>query len=174
MAFMESPNVQVVGDPTTSPDRSDFYDTKPSDWVLPKAQLPPKKVLEPVQTFVANAIQEQEQEKEGALPTRTYRALVDAFRLQKDREMLQNILLALRTASNGNTLILLTKPKHARLMHNIVRLDPFDVSPNDYTLADAHLNLLMAIVSAKVVLVVPIMTSLWKMATAKSYPPIEM
>ncbi|KAL7576653.1 hypothetical protein ACA910_005586 [Epithemia clementina (nom. ined.)] len=170
------------------------------DWTLPKVVLPPKQVFDPVQTFVANAMQEQEKEAEGAPPTRAYRALVDALRLPKDREMLCHILLALRT---GHTLILLTKPKHARLLHNLVRLNPFTVgipmgnpSPSennnkknddknggtnnkdddtDFRLADAHLNLLMAIVSAKSVLVVPIMISLWKMVTTVSVEPsLEM
>ena len=149
-------------------EEANSFGSEPFDMQLPKDPLPPPEIFDPVQKFVANAIEGQEKEKEGAPPTRTYRALVDAFRFQKDREMLRNIILALRTSANGNTLILVTRPKHARLMHNIVRLNPF-ASPSsseiDYSLADAHLNLLMAIVSAKSVFVVPVMLSLWKMVT---------
>lgn len=159
------------------------------DWTqLPKVSLPPKEVFDPVQTFVANAIEEQDKENEGASPRKAYGALVDAFRFQKDPEMLGHIILALRTAANGNTLILVTKPKHARLMHNIVRLNPFTAAAKRkspprgggggggaYALADAHLNLLMAIVSANSVFVIPIMLSLWKMITScKDEPSWEM
>jgi len=161
--------------------------SQPSDatellrYVLPKCEMPNRKDYEPVETFVGNAVQEQHEKKDDNLPLKAYKGIVDAIRFKNDPVMLQRLLLALRTAGNGSTLHLLTSSssQHARLIHNIVRLNAFELPKTlvhttaeqggteqvDYSLADAHLHLLMALVSANSVFLVPTMTALWKLLT---------
>jgi RNA polymerase I-specific transcription initiation factor RRN3 len=148
-------------------------------FVLQKCQLPPRKEFEPVETFVANAVKEQHEQKDDNSLMKSYKGIIDAIRFKNDPVMLQRLLLALRTAGNGSTLHLLASSasKHSRLIHNIVRLNPFelpttDVGPDqgteqsvDYALADAQLHLMLALVSANSVFLVPTMTSLWKILT---------
>lgn len=160
-------------------------------FVLSKCQLPPRKEFEPVETFVANAVREQHELNSDNLPIKSYKGIIDAIRFKNDPVMLQRLLLALRTAGNGSTLHLLasSSSKHARLIHNIVRLNPFDIpvptpttavgadasdqgSNNksqsvEYDLADAQFHLMMALVSANSVFLVPIMFSLWKILTSQ-------
>jgi hypothetical protein len=152
-------------------------------FVLSKCQLPPRKEFEPVETFVANAVREQHELSSDNLPIKSYKGIIDAIRFKNDPIMLQRLLLALRTAGNGSTLHLLasSSSKHARLIHNIVRLNPFDIPTTtvgadqgtqqsqsvDYALVDAQLHLMMALVSANSVFLVPTMTSLWKILTSQ-------
>jgi RNA polymerase I-specific transcription initiation factor RRN3 len=157
-------------------------------FVLSKCQLPPQKEFEPVETFVANAVREQHQLNSDNLPIKSYKGIIDAIRFKNDPVMLQRLLLALRTAGNGSTLHLLasSSSRHARLIHNIVRLNPFDIPTTavgadqgtqasvDYDLADAQLHLMMALVSANSVFLVPTMTSLWKILTFQvQHAPVE-
>jgi hypothetical protein len=161
-------------------------------FVLSKCQLPSRKEFEPVETFVANAVKEQHQLNSDNVPIKSYKGIIDAIRFKNDPVMLQRLLLALRTAGNGSTLQFLasSSSKHARLIHNIVRLNPFDTpkpttavgadqgtqqSPTvNYDMADAHLHLMMALVSANSVFLVPTMTSLWKILTSQQDAPVEM
>jgi hypothetical protein len=161
-------------------------------FILTKCQLPPRKEFEPVETFVANAVSEQHQLNSDNVPIKSYKGIIDAIRFKNDPVMLQRLLLALRTAGNGSTLQFLasSSSKHARLIHNIVRLNPFDTptptttvsadqgtqqSPSvNYDLADAHLHLMMALVSANSVFLVPTMTSLWKILTSQQDASVEM
>jgi RNA polymerase I-specific transcription initiation factor RRN3 len=166
---------------TVSPEQDDAL-----RFVLSKCQLPSRKEFEPVETFVANAVREQHEHN-------SYKGILDAIRFKNDPVMLQRLLLALRTAGNGSTLQFLASSasKHARLIHNIVRLNPFGIqTPTttvgadqgtqqsqsvNYDLADAYLHLMMALVSANSVFLVPTMTSLWKFLTSQvEDAPVEM
>jgi RNA polymerase I-specific transcription initiation factor RRN3 len=151
-----------------------------SRFILSKCQLPSRKEFEPVETFVANAVREQHELNSDNLPIKSYKGIIDAIRFKNDPVMLQRLLLALRTAGNGSTLHLLasSSSKHAKLIHNIVRLNPFNITTTDvgadYNLADAHLHLMMALVSANSTFLVPTMTSLWKILTAQvQHAPVE-
>lgn len=149
-----------------------------SRFALPKCELPPQKDMEVVSLFVSKAVREQHQNTdELSVPVEGYRAIGDAIRLQKDLSLLRKVLIALRTSA----LQYLTADttKHARLIHLIVRFvpfpnstmktmlnsDPLDETVDDFDLADAHLNLLTALVTANSLYVVPAMTALWKMLT---------
>jgi RNA polymerase I-specific transcription initiation factor RRN3 len=155
-------------------------------FVLSKCQLPPRKEFEPVETFVANAVKEQHEFKSDNVPVKSYKGILDAIRFKNDPVMLQRLLLALRTAGNGSTLQFLASSasKHARLIHNIVRLNPFllpePTTPVDadqgtqpsqsavnYDLPDAYLHLMMALVSANSLFLVPTMSSLWNFLTSQ-------
>lgn len=145
-------------------------------FLLPRCDLPPRNELEPVEIFVAKAVKEQHQLQETQIQV-NYRAILEAFRFKNDLLMLRKLLIALRTS--GSTLNLLTSDsnKHARLIHQILRLLPFaadtvvnaadvrrPLSPNcDAALADAQFHLIQALVSANSVFLVPAMTALWKM-----------
>jgi RNA polymerase I-specific transcription initiation factor RRN3 len=88
--------------------------------------------------------------------------------------MLFKVLLALRTT--GSTLYQLTSSsqRHAHLLHLLFRLDPFLPCEQqngklqdlilDYSLADAHLHLILALVSANSVFLIPGMNALWRLA----------
>jgi RNA polymerase I-specific transcription initiation factor RRN3 len=167
-------------------------------FVLSKCQLPPRKEFEPVETFVANAVKEQHEFKSDNVPVQSYKGILDAIRFKNDPVMLQRLLLALRTAGNGTTLQFLASSasKHARLIHNIVRLNPFlvpattptttvgadqETQPSqsvvNYDLPDAYLHLMMALVSANSLFLVPTMTSLWNFLTSQvedAHAPAEV
>lgn len=145
-----------------------------SSLVLPKCKMPPMEELKPVQAFVANAVCSSE----GSKSLQSYRAILDCLRKREDPPMLLKILLALRTA--GSTLHHLTgvSKRHAHLVHLIFRLDPFDPPVNNTTkstspdhmtpyqncsLADAHLHLLVAMVSANSVFLTPAMNAIWRL-----------
>jgi RNA polymerase I-specific transcription initiation factor RRN3 len=164
------------------------------DFTLAKCKMPPAHEFDPVQTFVAKTILEQHQlfsssssscsssSSNGggttAQSSDAYRGLLDLLRHRKDVTMLTYILLALRTSDHGNTLNRITSSSagnvHARLVHQLVRFNPFFESSlnhesdhdDNYALADAHLSLLIAIVSKKTLFLIPAMTSLWKMLVA--------
>ena len=146
------------------------------DLILPKCELPPRTELEPVETFVAAAVEEQHQQKDDTVPLKKYKGILETFRFKNDPIMLHRLLLALRTAGNGSTLRLLTRSssRHAQLIHQILRLNPFDLPSSaeqatqpqmEYELADAQLHLMLALVSSNSVFLVPTLTSLWKMLT---------
>jgi hypothetical protein len=142
-----------------------------SRFVLPKCPLPPHDEFHPVETFVANAVASRESEQES---TQAYRAILDCLRNRKDPPMLRKVLLALGTT--GSTLYQLTSSskRHAHLLHLLFRLDPFLPCEQqndklqdpilDYSLADAHLHLILALVSANSVFLTPGMNALWRLA----------
>jgi hypothetical protein len=122
-----------------------------------------------------------------------YRAILNALkRPNENPNLIWKVLLALRTAGHGSILNLLAlKDNHAQLLHLVIRfvstvppintlLEETAATGNnldeklqvykDYSLCDAHFNLLLAIVSAKSTHVVPILTAIWKLLT--SYGPI--
>jgi len=144
--------------------------------ILPKCELPPRSEFQPVETFVAAAVAEQHEQKDDTVPLKKYKGILETFRFKNDLVMLYRLLLALRTAGNGSTLHLLTRSssKHARLIHQIVRFNAFDLPPSadqvsqppmNYELADAQLHLMVALVSSNSVFLVPTLTSLWKILT---------
>ena len=148
-------------------------------FVLSKCKSPPQKDIEVVSLFVSKTVREEHQ-KVGELSasSKEYKAIGDAIRLQKDLPLLHKVLIALRTCAL-QYLTADTK-KHARLIHLIIKFvpfpnstakcmltpsDPLDETVENFDLADAHLNLLAALVSANSLYVVPAMTALWKMLT---------
>ena len=134
--------------------------------LAPELQLPRCTVpddLEPVLAFVSKAIEEQT----GATGvTPHYRGIIDNLRLQQDVPMLYRLLLALRMSGSTLRLLTSTSSKHARLVHLVLKLDPFAL--DDQGLVDAHLHLLLAIVSSNTVFLVPTLTALWKLLTQKT------
>jgi RNA polymerase I-specific transcription initiation factor RRN3 len=148
--------------------------------VLPKCKMPTRAEIEPVELFVASAVQQQYESGDGTNPTENYSALIDPFLVRKDLAMIHRILLALRTSGHGATLNrLASSARHARLIHHIIRLNPFRLPCPaesqssmddyvDYDIADAQLHLMMALVSANSVFMIPILTSLWSMLSFES------
>lgn len=133
------------------------------EFVLPPCPQFARHEFQPVETFVRNAIACDDPNNNKA-----YSVMVDAIRKHKDPPTLCKVLLALR----GTTLSQLSgNPKqHERLLHYLFRLDPFlkekhEKLPDLYSLADAHLHLLLALTSANSVFLTPAMTALWRLVT---------
>jgi RNA polymerase I-specific transcription initiation factor RRN3 len=158
-------------------------------YVLPKCDLPPPSELEPIETFVSNAIQSQHDENPDPTFVQGYRAIADSLRRPEDPAMLRMIITALRTAGKGSTLYQMTSShKHAMLTHLIFKFNSFDIPRKlkdadeqvlkpfrDYSMADAHFQLILALISAKSVNVVPAMTAVWKMlAVSREEAPEPM
>jgi hypothetical protein len=156
---------------------------------LPKCTMPPQSELEPIETFVSNAIRSKHDLTDNPTFKEGYRAIANALRRPEDPLLLKMVLLSLRTAGKGSTLYQLTTSAttHAQLTHLIFRLNSFQpikledeseekLQPyRDYSLADAHLNLMVALVSAKSVHAVPAMTVAWRMLThMRSDAPEQM
>ncbi|GAX28381.1 RNA polymerase I-specific transcription initiation factor RRN3 [Fistulifera solaris] len=143
-----------------------------SKFVLPKCELPPPSEFGPIESFVSKAVQEQHEQGADLPPNKGYKALTDAFRLKNDLPLLKKIMLAMRTSQNTVHCLTSVSKKHARLIHMIVRFDPFAQSAEegdennniiDLTLVDAHFNLLVVLVSANSTLLVPTISALWKL-----------
>lgn len=174
-----SPEAMMVDDAAATVSISDVKCRTSFDMemTLPKCELPPKAVYEPVETVVAAAVEAQHLLPKDSVPPTVdaYQGLIDTLRSKKDLEMMRFVLLALRTSGKGKTLTYLTQEsttKHAHLIHLIVRLNPYEIKVEDtirseYELADAQLHLLMAIVSSNSVFLVPTLNSLWKFLTVK-------
>lgn len=156
---MEPSTPEVAGDGNIM-DRDAF--------TLPPCRIPPKKDLEPVEVFVTDAV--------TASSGKKYNSLIEAFRFKKDLNILYKIIVALRTTGMVNIITSAPK-KHGRLIHFIVRMDPFTEEQQDETddtlyLADAYFHLITALVSANSVFCVPVLISLWKQNTVnKSHVP---
>jgi len=143
-----------------------------SRFVLPKCPQFPTAEFQPVETFVANAVTSRD------VNNKAYRAILDSIRKADDPPMLCKVLLALR----GTTMNQLSgNPKtHAHLLHLLFRLDPFvkkkqdSTLPDDYiSLANAHLHLIVALVSANSVFLTPGMTALWRLIVDLPDAPVE-
>jgi len=161
-----------------------------SRFVLPKCELPERDDLEKVEMFISKAVKEQHfQTGEFQEPVKEYRGIIDGLRSNKDLPLLRKVMIALRTSAL--TYLATNSSKHAQLIHLIVRFVPFPrttmttvfqirnenavgMPPGaqeekeeepDFSLADAHLNLVTALVSANSLFVIPAMTTLWKMLT---------
>jgi hypothetical protein len=149
-----------------------------------KSESVAKEDLESVEKFVEKAVREQhEHGDDGDSQLPQYKGIVETLRIRKDRVMLHRILLALRTAGQGSTLRLLTTSKtsrHARLIHNVSRLNAFelpktdDTKEADYEIADAHFHLLRAIVSSNTIYLVPMLRILWRMLIVCKDDPNNM
>jgi RNA polymerase I-specific transcription initiation factor RRN3 len=143
-------------------------------YVLPPSRTPSKSELSQFESFVETAIVSSQQQ---ATITPSYRNIIDCVRKRNDATMLYHLLVVLRM--NGTTLNQLIKyPKqHAELIHFIFRLDPFTVPAkmsndnafrtltDNFTLADAHLHFIVAIVSANSTYLIPALQALWKLLT---------
>ena len=161
---------------------------------IPKCKLPPPSEMAAIETFVANAVQSQEPRNDDTTNkpdpshSEAYQAILNALKRPNDPPMVCKVLFALRTAGHGSILNMLAlRDNHAQLLHLVIRFvstipPTFDETttgdPNamlqvykDYSLCDAHFNLLLAIVSAKSTHVVPILTAVWKLLT--NYGPLE-
>ena len=151
-------------------------------YTLPRCVMPPLSELQPIETFVMNAIQSQHNEAAATIDpshAQGYRAIIDGLKRPVDPPMLRLVLIALRTAGNGTALNLITTHStiHAQLVHWIFRFNP-TLRPkiprdeeseslcavfHDGSLLDAHLHLILAMVSARTVNLVPALTCVWKM-----------
>jgi hypothetical protein len=153
---------------------------------VPKPNLPPKADFEPVEKFVDNAISHRSIINRSQIDPSIqksaglgYKAILDLLRKRDDVKMLVKILLALRTSGGGTTLGKITRDskRHSTLVHLIFRLDPFlspeerksltDSNPTknisfDWSLTDAYLNLIVALVSANSVFLTPALNMLWR------------
>lgn len=149
------------------------------DYTLPRCPVPPQSELQPIETFVMNAIQSQHNDAVEPSHAQGYRAIIDGLKRPVDPPMLRLVLIALRTAGNGSALNLITthSATHAQLVHCLFRFNPtlrpkipddeeserLCASYYDGSLLDAHLHLILAMVSARTVNLVPALTSVWKM-----------
>jgi len=161
---------------------------------IPKCKLPPGAEMAAIEIFVENAVQSKEPRMDDRInkpdPAHSegYNAILNALKRPNDPTMIRKVLLALRTAGHGSILNLLAlTDNHAQLLHLVIRFvstipHTFDEvatgEPNpmlevytNYSLCDAHFNLLLAIVSARSTHVVPILTAVWKLLT--NYGPLE-
>jgi hypothetical protein len=166
---------------------------------FPPCVSPSPTELAPIETFVEKAISSQHSDGtagEGfSEPTSSdghkgYRAIADALRRPEDPVMLHRILIALRTAGKGSSLykVACFSQNHAQLTHLIFKFNPFDIPYTlqaaseevtrpyrDYSLADAYMHLVVAMISANSVHVVPAMTAIWKrLNMSRSEGPEEM
>jgi hypothetical protein len=163
-------------------------------FVMPKCVLPPVREFQLVEEFVAGAVSARLSPAASNINAsdpkyrQGYRAILDALRRREDPPMLRKVLLALRTAGKGSTLHQLTSSPsstHAQLLHLIFRLDPFELPPPikkndldekektlaqpvlDYSLADAHFHLIIALVSANSVFLSSAVNALWKLLVSQ-------
>jgi hypothetical protein len=168
------------------------------DLSLPRCALPPAEELEEVEALVESAVREQDGLPEAAVPAKSYKALIGAIQTKKNLDVLRKILIAFRTSGRGSTLHLLTgSKKHARVIHSVLRLNPFELPASnstangtsgptgaatqllqtrpDYELANAQLHFLSAVVSANATFLVPTLTFAWKLLTSPPYEnvPVE-
>jgi RNA polymerase I-specific transcription initiation factor RRN3 len=152
---------------------------KIADYKLPKCTMPSPSELQPVEAFVMNAIQSKHNEAPDPSHTQGYKAIIDALRRPVDPPMLRMVLISLRTAGSGTALNLLTThaSTHAQLIHWVFRFNA-TIRPNiphdeknenlcgvvyDGSLLDAHLHLILAMVSARTVNLIPALTAVWRM-----------
>jgi hypothetical protein len=174
--------------PTTLPEDISWIPCKSMDWAtIPKPVLPPKEDFDAVEIFVFDAINmrtvadasqlDPEKQKSAALG---YRAILELLRKQDDVELLRKILLAIRTSGSGATLglVIRNSKKHSMLIHLIFQMDPFPLNQKhkeesgkeetdtllrwNLDLADAYLNLILALVSANSVFLTPSLNMLWR------------
>jgi hypothetical protein len=172
-------------DPFESPKRGNFFGE--FDLWLPRCVLPPAEELEPVEAFVEAAVRKQEGLPETGAPDKNYSALCDIMRSKRDLSKLRKVLIALRTSGRGSTLHLITSSRrHARLLHYVLRLNPFELPSTanraatasgetvpgvslvaNYDLADSQLHFLSAVVSANAIFVIPTLTFAWSLLTSR-------
>jgi len=156
---------------------------KNMNWALvPRPILPPKEEYDPVEKFVFDAIRSRSVKDRNELDPEHhkssvlgYKAILDLLRKRDDASMLRKVLLALRTSGDGTTMgmIISDSKRHSNLLHLLFRMDPFSFdqkatdgkterNPFDSTLADAYLNLVVALVSANSVFLTPAINMLWR------------
>ena len=151
---------------------------------VPRPILPPKEEYDPVEKFVFDAIRSRsakdineldpEHHKSSILG---YKAILELLRKRDDESMLRKVLLALRTSGDGTTMgmIIRDSKRHSNLLHLLFRMDLFSFdqkatdggaktqrNPFDSILADAYLNLVVALVSANSVFLTPAINMLWR------------
>ena len=160
---------------------------------LPLPKLPPPKEFHPIEKFVTDAILSRhatttENATKESKAASGYRAILHLLRERDDMPMLNKVLLALRTSGHGNTLSKISSEsrRHAQLVHLIFRLDPFaqveqvmkngerkrkekEVTDDAFDTAKAHLNLVVALVSANSVFLSPALNSVWNLIVATPY-----
>jgi hypothetical protein len=175
----EPPTAMLTPDQALAATKFASPNMKNKDYRLPKCVMPPPSELQPIETFVMNAIQSKHNAAPDPSHAQGYRAIIDALKRPVDPPMLRMVLVSLRTAGNGTVLNLLTKHAsiHAQLVHWLFRFNatlrpkiPQDEKSEqlcavfyDGSLLDAHLHLVLAMVSARTVNLVPALTAVWKM-----------
>jgi hypothetical protein len=159
-------------------------------YVLPDCKVPPPSELEPVETFVKNAIRSKHEESPDPAHAQGYRAIIDSIRRPQDPSMVRSVFISLRTADDGSVLTMVaTNPKiHAQLIHVIFRFisvsytnEPKDWDKEEHrrwnentkiykemNLMDSHLHLILALVSAKSAHLIPGMKAVWRQIKVKS------
>jgi hypothetical protein len=189
---------QSISDKSSSPKQQQedaFIHEELYNFQLPRMPLPPAADLEPIELFVSNAIQSQLVDTPEPMHVDGYRAIANALRKSDDPHMLYMLLVALRTAGQGSTLYQLASDnKFNMLVHLIFKFNPFD-HPNsnneekegedpksneesykvysDWSMADAHFRLILALISAKSVHVVPAVSAVWKLLTSNRESAVE-
>ena len=168
-----------------------YIPCKSMSWAtLSRPILPPKEEYEPVEKFVFDAINVRSLKDRNEVDIETqkaanlgYKAILDLLRKSDDPVTLKKVILALRTSGEGTTMgkIISNSKRHSHLLHLIFRLDPFsvdnavetaDVNSDekaekdnlqcDWSVADAYLNLIVALVSANSVFLTPAVNALWR------------
>jgi hypothetical protein len=182
---------ETISSTSTVTKTKSLDDIYSNDYALPPCPMPPQSELEVIETFVMSAVMSQHEDAPAAAAVQGYKALIDALRRVEDPEMLRNVLVALRTAGKGNCLRYLTRypEKHAHLNHLIFKFnstvptrklqaDPTKQEAceifNDGSMLDTHLHLILALVSAKSVSTVPVLTWVWKMMINRAPQPEPM
>ncbi|KAL3944086.1 MAG: hypothetical protein SGBAC_001817 [Bacillariaceae sp.] len=169
------------------------------DYTLPQCTLPPLSQLQPVETFVWNAIKSRHDESPEAAHVQGYKAIIDSLKRPTDPNMIRNVLISFRTAGSGSvlTMIATNSTIHAQLVHVVLRLNstnppkpPNADDDDDETamkqfeemnktykkmhLLDAHLHFMLALVSAKSAHLIPVMTTVWRFLSMQVGLPSEM
>jgi hypothetical protein len=192
LATIESNTSKSITEITNIPVRSQDIE-RTLLYGIPKCTMPAPSEFAAIETFVVNAVQSQEPPAPGVSvdPSHIegYRGIIMALKRPNDPPMLRKVLIALRTAGHGRVLNqLLLGESHVQLIHLIIRFastrkpnrfeetvsgDPVELLRvyDDYSLCDAHFQLLLAMVSAKSTNVVPVLRAVWKLLT--SYGPVD-
>ena len=173
----------IVEEPDTLTKPSNASGNNPLQWaVLPKPPIPLDDEFQRIDCEVSDAIAYRHNPASITVnpgdAKKGYNDIIKSLRDIDNIPKLINIILALRTCGNGNSLGKITSAtsKHSQLINVLLRLDPFNPvsspmsngngSDTDIRLADAYLNLLVALVSSNSVLFNPVMGALWKLIVA--------
>ena len=137
---------------------------QPQHLTLPKCEVPEKEIMGPIEQFLVNAMKD--------VDGTNYNAVLQNVRRPDDAAMTYRMLIALRT-TQGVLHQLVTGDSHVRLLHLILRFDPFFIPKrlkgnaeygqlvNSLKLTTAWLHLLVNLVSANSVYVPSVMKAIW-------------
>ncbi|CAJ1969252.1 unnamed protein product [Cylindrotheca closterium] len=186
----ERTSTNALATPQSSPnEKNPLLESSNIDYNLPHCSLPPLSQLQPVETFVLNAIKSRHDETPEATHVQGYKAIIDSLRRPTDPNMIRSVLISFRTAGSGSvlTMIAANPTIHAQLVHVVLRLNSTNPPkpPNsddenamkqfenlnkiykEMHLLDAHLHFMLALVSAKSAHLIPVMTAVWRMLSMR-------